>query len=169
MKTTANKLKVEFKPIDLNLHQNTCVDFIKDATICSFGDLKPLYGEDGKGVERYLQVLKKRMAELPGSCMHAWQDQQIIGQIMLGRWKKKSTIGYVNNFYLIPEYRGKGLGECLENYALDFFKQLDIYLVRLSCSPTNLQAIRFYWRRGWIDLGIRDDYPEVHYFEKKIE
>ncbi len=33
---------------------------------------------------------------------------------------------------------------------------------RLSISPTNQRALRFYVRRGWTDSGPRPDMPEVH-------
>ncbi len=39
---------------------------------------------------------------------------------------------------------------------------------RLSVSPTNLQAIRFYEKMGWKDLGPRLDHPEVHWMERVL-
>ncbi|MBH8555831.1 hypothetical protein I8751_26485 [Nostocaceae cyanobacterium CENA357] len=40
---------------------------------------------------------------------------------------------------------------------------------RLSVSPTNLVAMRFYLKQGWVDLGQREDAPEVHDLEKTYE
>ena len=40
--------------------------------------------------------------------------------------------------------------------------------VQLSVSPTNFQAVSYYKKMGWIDLGPREGHPEVHMMEKKI-
>lgn len=39
---------------------------------------------------------------------------------------------------------------------------------RLSVSPTNERAIKFYEKMKWVDLGPREDHPEVHFMEKVI-
>jgi ribosomal protein S18 acetylase RimI-like enzyme len=85
------------------------------------------------------------------------------------RWKHDLSVGYVNLFYLIPEFRGRGFGRQLDRYAANFFNQLGCQSARLSVSLTNQVAMRFYLRQGWIDLGQREDAPEVHYLEKTYE
>ena len=85
------------------------------------------------------------------------------------RWKHDFNVGYVNLFYLIPEFRGQGFGQQLEQYAANFFKHLGCQSARLSVSPTNLSAIRFYLKHRWVDLGQQEDAPEVHYLEKTYE
>ncbi len=155
-----------FKPINLEHHQDLCVRFRADSFVCSFGSADRFYGEDGNGAEEYLQWLKQRIAEIPSSCVHVWQGEQIIGQMEMRRWKHNPSLGYVNLFYLIPAFRGQGLGQELDRYAASFFQQLGCQSARLSVSPTNLAATRFYRKHGWIDLGPREDAPEVHYFEK---
>jgi ribosomal protein S18 acetylase RimI-like enzyme len=160
---------VEFKPINLERHQDLCVQFRADSFVCSFGSAARFYGEGGNGAEEYLQWLKQRIAEIPSSCVHVWKGEQIIGQMEMRRWKRDPSLGYVNLFYLIPELRGQGLGQQLDRYAAKFFKQLGCQAARLSVSPTNLAAMRFYLKQGWIDLGQREDAPEVHYFEKTYE
>ncbi|TCJ01402.1 GNAT family N-acetyltransferase [Cytobacillus praedii] len=46
-------------------------------------------------------------------------------------------ICYVNLFYLIPEFRGKGLGKDLIRYAEDFFRKSLVTGDHLRNSPTN--------------------------------
>jgi ribosomal protein S18 acetylase RimI-like enzyme len=157
---------LEFKPINLEQHQDLCVRFRADSFVCSFGSADRFYEEDGSGAAGYLQWLRQRIAEIPNSCVHVWQGEQIIGQIEMRRWKHNLSVGYVNLFYLIPEFRGQGLGQQLDQHAADFFKQLGCQSARLSASPTNLAAMRFYLKQGWIDLGQRDDALDVHYLEK---
>ena len=38
----------------------------------------------------------------------------------------------------------------------------------MSVSPTNQQAVRFYLKNNWRDLGPRPDDPEVHLMEKEL-
>jgi ribosomal protein S18 acetylase RimI-like enzyme len=157
---------LEFKPINLERHQDLCVQFRADSFVCSFGSAARFYEEDGHGAERYLQWLRQRIAEIPNSCVHVWKGEQIIGQMEMRRWKHDLSVGYVNLFYLIPKFRGQGLGQQLDRYAANCFKQLGCQSARLSVSPTNLAAMRFYLKQDWIDLGQREDAPEVQYFEK---
>ena len=70
--------------------------------------------------------------------------------------------GYVNLYYLAPQYRDQGWGRFLDGYAVSYLTSLGFSAARLSVSPTNLQAMRFYAKQGWTDLGPRPDAPEVH-------
>ncbi|MEM8832459.1 MAG: GNAT family N-acetyltransferase [Cyanobacteria bacterium P01_G01_bin.19] len=139
---------LEFKPIDLEQYQELCIQFRADSFSCSFGSSDRFYEEDRNGAERYLQWLRQRMTEIPNSCLHVWKGEQIIGQIEMGRWKHNPSVGYINLFYLIPEFRGQGFGQQLDRYAANFFQQLGCQSARLSVSPTNLVAIRFYLKHG---------------------
>ena len=77
-------------------------------------------------------------------------------------------MGYVNLFYLIPSYRGRGLGRQLEQYAVAFLLGAGRQRLRLSVSATNRQAITFYLKHHWRDLGPRADRPDAHYMEKAL-
>jgi ribosomal protein S18 acetylase RimI-like enzyme len=160
---------LEFKPIDLERHQDLCIRFRADSFVCSFDSAARFHEEDGNGAQRYLQWLRQRIVAIPDSCVHVWKEEQIIGQMEMKRWKHDPSVGYVNLFYLIPEFRGQGLGQQLDRYAAIFFKQIGCRSARLSVSPTNLAATGFYLKQGWIDLGQQKDAPEFHYFEKTYE
>lgn len=108
---------LEFKPIDLAKHHQVCVQFRADAFVCSFGSAERFYEPNGAGAVQYLRWLERRIAESPDGCVHLWKTGQIIGQIELVRWKRDASVGYVNLFYLAPEYRGQGLGARLDEYA----------------------------------------------------
>ena len=157
---------LEFKPINLTKHRDQCVEFRADSFVCSFGSADLFYEMDGDGVATYLHWLEQKMKTLPHSCVHVWHENQIIGQIEMGRWKQDFRVGHVNLFYLTPEFRGQGLGQQLEQHAATFLQELGCRSARLSVSPTNLLAVRFYLKHGWVDLGQRQDAPEVHWFEK---
>lgn len=158
---------LEFKPVNLERDRDLCVQFRADSFICSFGSANRFYKEDGSGAEDYLRWLRQRMTKIPNSCVHVWKEEQIIGQVEMSHWKHDTNVGYVNLFYLAPEFRGQDFGQQLDQYATHFFKRLGCQSARLNVSPTNRIAMRFYLKHGWVDLGPREDDPEVHDLEKK--
>ena len=131
-----------FIPVDLNSHENLCVRFSEDAFIESFSDASRFHELDGRGADRYRAWLKDRLAADPTSAVMGIKDSKIIGQVTVGHWKQDPSIGYL-----------KVLG----------FKH-----ARLSVSPTNKRALRFYETHGWRDLGPRAGHPEVHFMEKTL-
>jgi len=156
------------KPIQLNIHSGICVTFCEDSFIVSFGDAKRFYESDGKGAERYLNWLTAKLEKDPESAVHVWQDNEIVGQIEMGRMKDDQTLGYVNRYYLIQAKRGQAYGAQLDQYAMMYFKKLGLSTVRLCVSPTNIPATKFYKKLGWVDLGPRPGHPEVNFMEKKF-
>jgi ribosomal protein S18 acetylase RimI-like enzyme len=158
---------LEFRSIDLEKHWDMCLKFREDSFVVSFGSAAAFYESDGKGAERYLEWLKQRMSEIPDSCVHVWDGERIVGQMEMRRSKDDTQAGYVNLFYLIPEYRGKGVASLLDEYAAMFFEQLGCKVARLSVSPTNVAAVKFYLKHGWKDLGVREGHAEVHLMEKQ--
>jgi ribosomal protein S18 acetylase RimI-like enzyme len=160
--------KKEFKPIQLDLHKAVCIKFREDSFVVSFGDAQKFYGSDGKGAEQYLDWLNSKLEKDPESAVHYWVDNQIIGQIEFGFVKNDPSCGYINLYYLIPTARGIGLGSDLDKYAVDFFRKRKVRKLRLSVSPNNFLAMAFYKKMGWVDLGPREDHPEVNLMEKLI-
>lgn len=173
-----DKIRLTFAPIDLERHADLCVRFRADSFLVSFGSDKRAYQAhaaspttvypDGRGGERYVAWLTQRISDLPGSCVHVWHADAIVGQIEMGRFRADDSVGYVNLFYLIPAYRGRGLGEQLEQYAEAFLRGAGHQRARLSVSATNRQAIAFYLKHNWQDLGPRADHPDSHYMEKQL-
>ena len=160
--------KLAFAPIDLNSAADLTIAFRADSFVCSFGSDERFYEADRKGHERYLAWLQNLMQSMPGSCVHVWQGDDIIGQIEMNRFKGQPAIAYVNLFYLAPAYRNRGLGHCLDQYAMTYFADRGFQSARLSVSPTNRQAMRFYLKNGWHDLGPQLGHAEVHLMQKKI-
>lgn len=160
--------KLTFAPIDLDTAAEIAITFRADSFVCSFGSDERFYESDGKGHERYLGWLQNLRQSMPGSCVHVWQANTIIGQIEMNRFKSQPEIAYVNLFYLAPAYRNRGLGHYLDQYAMTYFADLGFQSARLSVSPTNLQATRFYRKNGWCDLGPQLGHAEVHLMQKQI-
>ncbi len=158
--------RLRFETVNLELHSQVCVAFREDSFVVSFGNADKFFESDGCGNERYLTWLQTKISKDANSAVHVWSDHQIIGQIELGRLKEDPSKGYVNLYYLKPEVRGQGFGTQLDHYAMSYFKNLGLTSARLSVSPTNLRALAYYAKMGWVDLGPRPGHPEVHCLEK---
>jgi GNAT superfamily N-acetyltransferase len=159
---------LRFVPIDLDSTAAMAVAFRTDSFVCSFGSAERFLEPDGKGGERYLVWLRQRMESMPGSCVHVFDGDDIVGQIEMGRFKSEPAVGYVYLYYLVPSYRSRGLGRHLDDYATRFLRGLGFRRARLNVSPSNLPAMRFYLKNGWRDLGPGQDHPEVHGMEKRL-
>ena len=160
--------RLQFRPVDIEQHANICISFREDSFVVSFGNTEKFYEEDGKGAERYIDWLRSKITIDPRTVIHIWYEKEIIGQMELGRLREVPSTGYVNLFYLIEKYRGQGLGIQLDDYAVTYFRELGLRRIRLSVSPTNLQALTYYKKMGWKDLGPSLKHPEVHLMEKNI-
>ena len=77
---------------------------------------------------------------------------------MMGFWRPDS---FIHNLFVDPRAQGRGAGSALLNHAYGI---ADVP-VTLKCEPSNRSAIRFYQRRGMIEVergvGAQDDRPYV--------
>ena len=77
-------------------------------------------------------------------------------------------IGYVNLFYLTPEYRGKGLGKELIRYAENFFRISNVSEYHLLVAPTNQRAIHLFTKSGVIKLMEENEKYLVYRMRKLL-
>ena len=157
---------LEFLPIDLDTHADICLRFREDSYVCSFGTGERFWAESGPGGKNYLARLRERVETLPGSCVHVWEDGEIIGQMEMRLDRDDPLAGYVNLFYLIPELRGTGIAAELDRYAEEFFRRLGVRRARLSVTSSNTRALQYYRKHGWKSAGRHPDYPGVELMEK---
>jgi GNAT superfamily N-acetyltransferase len=141
-------------PIDLARDSAACIAFRRDSFFESFGTHDGVEAEMGADGGLYLEKLGKRMSEVPEGNSHLWHGDRIIGQTEM-RLSDEPGMGYVNLFYLVPEWRGKGLGRLLHEHAVQVFAARGLRGIRLSVSHTNEHAMRFYRRLGWKRVGFR--------------
>lgn len=157
---------LRFSPIDLAVHASEAVRFRIDSFEVSFGTSDPFLSEWGRDGERYVEHLRSRMSELPGSCVHVWAEDTFVGQVELRGGREDPAEGYVNLYYLVPQQRGAGLGAELEAYALSWFSDRGLTRAALGVSPTNQPAIRFYLKHGSSDQGVHPRHPTVRLMRK---
>lgn len=143
---------MHFEEIDIKQHRDTVVEFRKDSFKVSFGNTSG-FGEE----EEYLRWLDKKIKDFPKGFVLVEEGGKYIGQLELTiREYEGNDIGYVNLYYLIPEFRGMGRGKELHNYAMQFFENNRVSEYHLRVSPSNATAIRFYRKIGMEEVG-----PEV--------
>lgn len=158
-------MELEFRPVDLLRHTGLCISFAEDMDMCSFGTASQFHGTDSLGAARYIERMQAKLDADPEICLHVWYNDEVVGQLNLGHFINPS-VGYIHVFYVVLHWRGQGIADRMEAYAGEWFRQRQFTSARLSVSPQNIRAMRFYSRRGWQDLGPRADKPEMHNMEK---
>lgn len=153
-----------FRTIDTDKDKDIIIKFRKDSYVVSFGS------EDGFGDENtYLQRMKERVRKFPDGQVILEKDQEPIGQMELQIREYEGTeISYVNLFYLIPEYRSKGLGKELVRYAENFFRQFNVSEYHLRVSSDNQRAIRLYSNSGMMKIREENEKCPVWRMSKSL-
>ena len=106
------------------------------------------------------------MADQPGSCVHAWKGDEPVGQIELRDGRETPQEGYVNLYYLMPEFRGDGLGRELDDHAMRWFCESGMTSAAPGVSRTNEWALRFYEKNGWRNCGVHHKNPNSFLMRK---
>ncbi|MED3570684.1 GNAT family N-acetyltransferase [Cytobacillus praedii] len=150
--------------IDVEKDQDMIIKFRKDSYVVSYGS------EEGLGDETaYINRIKERVKKFPYGQVIIEKDNFPIGQMELQiKYFEGREIGYVNLFYLIPEYRGKGLGNTLIHYAEEFFRKASVEEYHLRVSPANKRAIRLYTNSGMVKLREDNEKNLVYRMWKRL-
>lgn len=164
---------LKFFKIDFNKDRDIAIQFRADSFIVSFGSDASFWGDDGKRADEYIETISARDPKEFGA-FHVWMDEIIVGQVELGLIGSDKSWGYVYLYYLKPDKRGQGLAKYLDDFAQDQFLKWGVNRAKLSVSPNNERAIKFYQKRGWVDKGprysdqdVKENHMEqVHWMEK---
>ena len=160
---------LHFREIDVDRDADTCITFRADSFVESFGSAERFFTAAGDGAWRYLDGLKIKLRDWPGSCVHAWLDKEIVGQIEARRDKTDPARADVLLYYLRTDMRGGGYGEQLDAYVVALCHAAGVNTTFLRVSPTNARAVAFYRKLGWRDLGPDSDRPDVHVMSRFVE
>ena len=140
---------VEFYPINTTRDLERAVEFRRAGFIAAFGHAKDFDGADGNGAQQYRELMLRRCNILPLMHVHMWKNKQIIGQIEAHPLKKNPLVGYVNFYFLVPEFRGTGLGQLLDDYVTEVFKNAGCTTMQLRSTPSNQRALKYYEKLGY--------------------
>jgi RimJ/RimL family protein N-acetyltransferase len=157
---------LRFRQIDLERDAETCIQFRADSFVESFGSADAFYRAAGEGAKDYLAGLGSKNREWPGSCVHAWLDDTIVGQIEMRRDRDDPSRAHVLLYYLRSDFRDRGLSEQLDAHVRDLCHTAGVHTTTLRVSPENYRARAFYQKHGWYDRGIDPDHPDVHIMER---
>ena len=92
------------------------------------------------------------------SILVAEVDGRAVGTLEVAK-AYKAKFGFfavLRRFIVHPDFRGRGVGRALINYALEEARRLGCSAVELSVDPENMRPHKFYE-----SLGFRDDRTEV--------
>jgi GNAT superfamily N-acetyltransferase len=152
-----------FKSINLATHLEDTLKFRADSFLCSFGNTQTFDSS------QYLTWLKELLLVDPQAGVHIWLGDELIGQMEFTQFKTDPKSGYVNLYYLKAEFRGRGLADQLDAYAEVYLRGKGYQRAFLSVTATNLRALSFYTRRGWINRGPREQAPDLILMEKNLQ
>ena len=68
---------------------------------------------------------------------------------------KLRTIGYVSNMYVLPAFRGKGVGSKLHHALLQWFKEKNIIHIELNVDARAAATIATWHHLGYTEVGKR--------------
>jgi RimJ/RimL family protein N-acetyltransferase len=162
MERDAAEYRIE--PIDLDRDAQSCLAFRRESYVASFGSSDGVEEEMGTDGATYLAHLRERIAQVPEGNAHLWHGDRIVGQTEM-RFSEDPRAGYVNLFYIVPEFRGRGLGRKLHEHAISVFKGRGKERLRLSVSVQNSGAIAFYRKLGWVTVGTRPNKETMEILE----
>lgn len=133
--------------------RKTIIEFRRDAHLISFGNV------DDFDEDKYLQFVQKGSSLQPDGFVFAIHNGKQIGQMeMHFKEKDNQKYGFINLFYLIPEYRGKGFSHHLNSYATNYFKENGCTHCLLRAEKNNQRAIRFYEKNGFYPIEYEKDF-----------
>jgi len=102
--------------------------------------------------------LKKIISQLPikhNIYFYMTEDDKIVGGITLIIEQKLihngKYCGHIEDFVVLQEYRSRGIGGLLINYAINISKQNNCYKCILDCNE-NLE--NYYKKKGFVKKGI---------------
>lgn len=101
------------------------------------------------GAAYYRDALREAEGEHWAMC-EAMLGEQRAGLLQLAVSRHaEERVGYIPFLYLLPEFRGQGLGIQLIGQAVNFFRQRSRNRLQLRVSPQNGPALTFYKRYGF--------------------
>jgi len=105
------------------------------------------------GLPAYMRGLRKAYDEGKDG-MFIWEvESEIVGWSWLkvheNEFFKEGVYGEINEIYVVPKLRKKGVGKTMMVQALNWFKEKGVNTVRVETAASNKTAILFYSKFGF--------------------
>lgn len=82
-------------------------------------------------------------------------DEKVVGFISI---MNIASEVHINNVAVDESHRGKGIGEKLLSYGMNFYPEKEIIGITLEVRVDNYPAIALYEKMGFVTVGIRTGY-----------
>ena len=137
-----------FRPLDMERSSEFYYRAREEAWFTIHGSAVPF---DGEG---FLQDAMDQARYDKRSVIQVMQEDRPAGVLQLDlRRDADKGVGSIPFFYLLPEFRKRGLGVQLLGQAVSIYRPMGRKYLRLRCAPDNHVAQRFYQRYGFHKIG----------------
>ena len=144
----AKAVNLWFRPLDMEQNSQFYYDAREEAWLSIHGSMLHF---DGDGFLRDAIAHSRYDVR---SVMQVMQKNQPVGLLQLDMLRgAEKGVGSIPFFYVLPEYRKKGLGVQMLGQAVSTYRPLGRKYLRLRCAPDNHVAQRFYKRYGFKKIG----------------
>ncbi len=153
------------------IHNDICTCQFRGADDLEFQNLFKLYFEElGIKISDWDGVFKEIAGGERTKILLLMKDGEAIGFIIIEPMEMKSwfftkTEGFIREFYIAKEYRQRGYGSYLLNYAEEYFRQQGIYTITLTTDT----ADAFYLKHGYIYADDAKAINEDRVFTKHMK
>lgn len=116
-----------------------------------------------KAVKRFMEILSSDLPELAENLYREviasdnshlfliYDEDNIAGTLTIGFYKSSSgRKAWIEDVVVDENYRGKGLGKYIVQYAIEFSKKLGANTLMLTSSPKRIAANELYKSLGFI-------------------
>ena len=103
-----------------------------------------------------LDYLRNIISDKNKSFLVVFEDNKIIGYLFAEIETRKPFLqktGYLAELYVLPDYRGSGLGSELFKKAMDWFNKKDIKRVTVGTHSFDDEAISFWESKGFVEFN----------------
>jgi len=136
---------VDYFPLDLTKDADRYLAYRREAWEGVYGSLKGYAGD-----EAYLAQAKAHATIHPGALVEAYLRDTPIGVVELDLVRGDLLgEGAISFYYVLPEFRARGLGVQLMGHAVSVYRALGRDSLTLRVSEQNQAAISFYERLGF--------------------
>jgi len=151
MKTSIRKCTLDELKTLLEISYETFVDAFQSMNIKETMDK---YVEEAFNMEK----LEEELRNMDSRFFFLYADDELAGYLKINESPSQTDINNpdsieVERIYIKKEFKGKGLGRQLINYAIQLAKEMKKNYVWLGVWEKNINAIAFYKRLGFYEDG----------------
>lgn len=140
-----------FKPIDVDHHGHSCIEFRRDSYFCSFGH----YQGVEESLQGYTDRILTRQQDERWHFWHVWSGDsdetslKLVGQLDFRTFSDYPETGYVHLMYVTPDQRGSQVAAKMQAFLKSQLKNSGCRYAILSVAQHNQRAIAHYQKQGW--------------------